>query len=333
MTDIRLFVGREDVFAEQQESGAYYPVLRPLSDDDLADHLAGHWTLGTYCINPADQTVKFVVFDLDSDDESLLDHLKEAVEFAVDPLCEGGSYECLMLEKSGMKGYHVWLFLGQPTQAWRIRRWLDERFWPMWNDRSDSLPLEVFPKQDRVREGGYGNLVKLPLGKHQRTGKFSEILVHTRWQTETDSIVGMDTSDIPTYEGQEPQTYDTAHGAKTGVLMTNGPVAKLLRGEVEAGERNSAFHAFFTWTAWNVHLPDDLAWSWWERLNEALPNPEDNEAEVRTTMESAYGRPPADAGKPRATLPHKVALRTDYSQTPWRERLAQRKAARTGVDA
>ena len=31
--------------------------------------------------------------------------------------------------------------------------------------------IEVFPKQDEVNEGGFGNLLRLPLGVHRRTGQ------------------------------------------------------------------------------------------------------------------------------------------------------------------
>lgn len=32
------------------------------------------------------------------------------------------------------------------------------------------LSIELFPKQDELREGGYGNLLRLPLGKNRKTG-------------------------------------------------------------------------------------------------------------------------------------------------------------------
>lgn len=35
----------------------------------------------------------------------------------------------------------------------------------------DSLEIEVFPKQDDIREGGFGNLVRLPLGINRKSGQ------------------------------------------------------------------------------------------------------------------------------------------------------------------
>lgn len=34
-----------------------------------------------------------------------------------------------------------------------------------------ALSIELFPKQDEVREDGFGNLIRLPLGKNQKSGK------------------------------------------------------------------------------------------------------------------------------------------------------------------
>ncbi|HOA18237.1 MAG TPA: tetratricopeptide repeat protein, partial [Fervidobacterium sp.] len=46
---LELFSGREDVFAVQFEGG-YRPVRRPMTSDDVSDHLAGKSTLGVYVL-------------------------------------------------------------------------------------------------------------------------------------------------------------------------------------------------------------------------------------------------------------------------------------------
>lgn len=297
------FVGRSDVFAEQSKEGAYFPVRRPLTTEDLAEHLAGFWSVGTYVIDPANgSTVQFVVFDLDDFDPQLLELLIECVEHLVDPLLN--EYPMLLLEKSGGKGYHVWLFLEQAVAAHTVRAWLAAEFWPRWVKNGGPADLEVFPKQDRVDEDRFGNLVKVPLGVHARTGERSEIVGCQGWATQLDTVRGLDAEAIPAHSESsgvpDPRTPLT-QDAPTGILLSEGLVARFLQSDVQQGQRNHAFHAFFTWCAWNVHLPQDLAWSWWERLNEALDEPEDNEAEVQRTLESAYARPPADAANPRPT--------------------------------
>ena len=319
------FVGRSSVFAEQSKSGAYYPVRRSITDDDIQEHLAGLWSIGTYTITPAKNGkfyVNYVVFDLDTG-ETNLDVLIECVEHLVDPLER--EYPMLLLERSGGKGYHVWLFFDGPVEAYRVRAWLDHEFWPRWNLQTNATPLEVFPKQDSLSEGGMGNLVKLPLGVHAVSGKRSETVdLGHHWISEVIDIRGLSEKLIPEYEQAKPEVREAITAATpTGILLADGPVSRLLQGEVVKGERNGAFHAFFTWTAWNVHLPKPLAWEWCEQLNEALAEPEGDEDSIRKTMDSAYARPPADAASPRPSRGSAPST-SGYSRTPRSERMAER---------
>lgn len=302
-SDLWRFVGRRDVFAQQTEKGAYFPVRRPLTEEDLQEHLDGGWSLGAYTTFAIDGKffVNQVVFDLDSGEENL-DTLCDCVERLINPMGEH-EYPMLLLERSGGKGYHVWLFLDEMVEAYRVRAWLAEGFWPNWNDATGSTDLEVFPKQDTLREdGGFGNLVKLPFGVHAKTGNRSEIVLGRGWVSETSSAQGVSTKVIPLVSNRRPEVVKAITASTpTGILLNEGPVSRFLRGEVGKGERNHAFHAFFTWTAWNLHLPSDLAWDWCSRLNEELTDPETNTDEMAATMESAYARPPADAAKARPT--------------------------------
>ncbi len=320
-TELWRFVGRSDVFAYQTKGGAYYPERRALTTEDLEEHIAGFSSIGTYSLTPNDGTftVQNIVFDLDTYDEQQLATLTKAVEFLVDPYLM--SYPMLMLESSGGKGYHVWLFLDQPVEAWRALAWLDAEFWPQYIKAGGDPKLEVFPKQSRLSEGGLGNLTKLPFGTHAVTGNKSEIVLTHGWVSEAVSIRAMDTASIDSYSDRKPQTFGVVTAeTPTGILLTNGPVARFIKGEVEQGERNSAFHAFFTWTAWNVHLPAELAWEWWADLNEQLADPETDTESTRKTLESAYARPPADAGSSRPSRGSSDDARS-YRSTPLAERV------------
>lgn len=319
-------VGRSNPFAYQQPDGSYRPERRELTSEDLAEHEAGFSSIGTYTLVPkgdgADAMCHFIVFDLDTTDEVMLRHLIASVEHAVDPLGDEGAYHCLLLEESGGKGYHIWLFLDEWLDAYRVRAWLEERFWPFYN-KAESYKrynaLEVFPKQDRLSQGGLGNLVKLPLGVHARSGNRSKFLMFQSWASGLDSVRGMDTSSIPEYDRPEaPQVVNAK--TPTGILLSEGLVANFIKGETGEGQRNHTFHAFFTWTAWNLHLPSDLAWEWAIRLNEELENPEDDEASMRRTLESAYERPPADAANPRRSR-GRGPDSGGYRRTPYAERV------------
>jgi hypothetical protein len=80
-----------------------------------------------------------------------------------------------LLEDSGYKGRHLWIFLEAPEDAAVIRQFggLFLRAHPL---ESPDLQAEFFPKQ-ATTGGGIGNLIKLPIGIHRRTGRRSRLLL------------------------------------------------------------------------------------------------------------------------------------------------------------
>lgn len=199
------FVNRDDVFAEQQTTGAYLPVARPITHEDVQAHLDGDKSYGTYVIDPADQTCKYVCFDLDINDEIALATLCGLVEAMVIRTSEGDmdSINSLLCEFSGNKGYHVWVFFDTPIRADIVRRWVSALFTDSWRETASEYgwpgELEVFPKQDEVAEGGYGNLVKLPLGIHQVSQQRSEIIGCRNWARDLLDVRGLDSQDVIAY--------------------------------------------------------------------------------------------------------------------------------------
>lgn len=165
MTDIvqameELFINRHDAYAIQLDGLNEYKVIKePLRKDAIAAHLAGRITIGSFQINPEDNKVKWICFDFDG-------VLKEELEKAkklYDKLKEQ-SYSPL-LEFSGRRGYHVWLFM-EPIDAGIARKFATEI-------SSDCKPHEIFPKQDKIEKDGFGGQVKLPLGIHRVSNKRS----------------------------------------------------------------------------------------------------------------------------------------------------------------
>jgi hypothetical protein len=285
MTDLglyrRLFIHREDVFAEQLDSGAYMPHRRPLTEDDITEHLAGFWSLGSYVIRPEDQTVSYIVFDLDTHDIGLTAMLCEVVEgflpLEVDP-------RCLLREVSGNKGTHVWLFLDEPVPAAKVRRWLARDFWPSWNAETDNFTLEVFPKQDAVVEGGFGNLVKLPLGKHRVSGKFSEVSPYQGWASAIEDVVPFPASLVPDIEPERETRQDHRRG--DGPASPFPCVDQILHDGASAGVRNNAmFHLALY--LYGHGIPHDLAEEMCNRANERF-DPPLPPGEVKTTLDQAY---------------------------------------------
>jgi len=162
----KLFFHRKDVFASQQSNGAYFPTKRPVTINDIQEHLDGKKTIGAYCLG-LDSTVKWACVDIDGIPEMLPYLKKEAIKI----------YELFqdlprILEFSGKKGFHIWVFFKRKVTADYAQRLVKARL-----NRENLNHHEVFPKQTELNEyRKYGNLVKIPLALHRVSGKKSQIL-------------------------------------------------------------------------------------------------------------------------------------------------------------
>ena len=168
----RLFVFRRDCYAQQRINPAnnkaeYYKVCEPLTADLLADHILGKTTLGVYEVGSAD-TVTWCAFDIDTHGNQDTD-------------AEGKLWKVLLvlwnhcipflLEASGSPhSYHVWIFLAE-TRTYNAFRFIRQI-----NAESGANIEEVWPKQESVSPGGLGNLIKLPICTHLKTGTRSVFL-------------------------------------------------------------------------------------------------------------------------------------------------------------
>lgn len=284
----RLFIHRCDVFAAQMGTGAYIPVREPITDDDLSEHLAGIGSYGTYVIRPEDQTVKYVVFDLDTHDTGAFTDLCKLVHEMIVAL--GGMTLCCLAEFSGNKGTHVWLFLSEPVSAVQVRRWVARDFTPHWTALGHPM-LEVFPKQDRVDEGGYGNLVKLPLGVHAVSGKRSTILGVRldSFAFSLDEVRPLEAGNVPNIETPAPTSTDRTRARQASGDGPSAPflcVDTILRQGVGKGMRdNGMFH--LAAYLYGHGIDQDLAEELCLRANENFEPPL-SEAEVRHKVTSAY---------------------------------------------
>jgi hypothetical protein len=173
-TFCRLFVNRRAYTLQSTrphpESGRHY-YYRPKARDGGAPpalsletarrHLAGEITLGIYAINPATQRSKWVAIDADYK-RAIDDLLKLQYELRQDGVEPA-------LEKSN-RGAHLWILFEQPTLARDCRTYIYHTALRLGLPiKGAGLPegIEVFPRQDQVGPGEFGNAIRAPLGVHR----------------------------------------------------------------------------------------------------------------------------------------------------------------------
>jgi hypothetical protein len=188
----RLFRGRTDVYPVRWESktsgkSGYAPacanewragvcekprikcsdcgnrLLLPLSDAVTYDHLAGKHTVGVYPLLE-DDTCHFLAVDFDD-----AEWQNDAGAFAVS--CKVlGVPVALEVSRSG-QGAHAWVFFAGKVSARDARR-LGTAIISHTCSRTRQLKLNsydrLFPNQDTMPKGGFGNLIALPLQKRPR---------------------------------------------------------------------------------------------------------------------------------------------------------------------
>lgn len=162
---------------EKRRCYYYRPKEHPsLSRSILRNHLEGTITIGLYAINPETQRCKWVAIDADYSD-ALNDLLKLQWELRQDGVDAA-------LEKS-RRGGHLWIFAAEPLLASDCRLYIHNiagrlkvpiKGSAVMTETSSETPvladgIEIFPRQDRLDSGEFGNAIRGPLGVHRATGK------------------------------------------------------------------------------------------------------------------------------------------------------------------
>jgi superfamily II DNA or RNA helicase len=186
-----LFRGRTDIYAVRWESktgkSGYSPscanewrtgicekprikcsdchnrLLIPLTGPIIYDHLAGHRTIGVYPLLP-DNTCYFLAIDFD---EAVW---REDARAFVQSCRDLGVPVAVEISRSGY-GAHAWIFFASSIPARDARR-LGTAIISHTCNRTRQLKLSsydrLFPNQDTMPKGGFGNLIALPLQKKPR---------------------------------------------------------------------------------------------------------------------------------------------------------------------
>lgn len=189
-----LFRGREDVYALRFEApggkSGYSPAsirdwkalsglspserkkrdkatrkLLPLTDEVIHGHLSGKCTVGVYPLLP-DDICWFLAVDFDGDSWNL-----DAVAFLQS--CRERNVPATLERSRSGNGAHVWIFFSDRISAIQARK-LGAGLLTVTMERRHVLGLRsydrLFPNQDTMPNGGFGNLIALPLQKVPRRG-------------------------------------------------------------------------------------------------------------------------------------------------------------------
>lgn len=138
-------------------------LLIPLSDAVIYDHLAGEHTIGVYPLLD-DDACYFLAADFDEAD------WRDDARAFMQSCEELGVPAALEISRSG-NGAHAWIFFTSRVTARDARR-LGTVIISHTCSRTRQLKLEsydrLFPNQDTMPKGGFGNLIALPLQKWPR---------------------------------------------------------------------------------------------------------------------------------------------------------------------
>ena len=151
-------------------------LLIPMADSVVYKHLAGEHTIGVYPLLE-DDSCYFLALDFDEAD------WRDDARALMQSCVELGIPAALEISRSG-KGAHVWIFFAAKVFARDARR-LGTAIISYTCARTRQLNLEsydrLFPNQDSIPKGGFGNLIALPLQKYPRQSGHS-VFVDTHFQ-------------------------------------------------------------------------------------------------------------------------------------------------------
>jgi len=154
-----------------EDSGKYffyrardYKTKEPLALDveTIRRHLSGELTIGLYAINPETQCSKWVAIDGDYKDayRDLRGLRWELQQDGVHALVE-----------MSRRGAHLWILCEEPVPAKLCRIYIYNLALrlavPIKGMLKQVEGIEVFPRQDELADGEFGNGIRAPLGVHR----------------------------------------------------------------------------------------------------------------------------------------------------------------------
>jgi hypothetical protein len=167
---MRLFVNRlayciQREKAHPDDSAPYIKQKRPLDLGAVRMHLNGDATISLFAINPKTQSCKWVAIDADFDDalDALFELRRELKQDGIEAALE-----------QSRRGGHLWILGEHPLLASQCRIYIYNlalRLGVPVKGGGLKEGIEVFPRQDQIADGAYGNAIRAPLGVHRKTNR------------------------------------------------------------------------------------------------------------------------------------------------------------------
>lgn len=155
------FIGRTDVYAEQQADGSYRGIRAPLTDAVLEAHLAGEHSIATYFAREA--LTHHACLDIDRPAGGLLE-LRQLYFY----LQLNGIHGLL---ESSRRGGHLWVSLAEPLPGLVVRQALRGLAYAAGLPLNDKQGRELYPKSDSLTPEQIGNPIRVPLGIHRKSNR------------------------------------------------------------------------------------------------------------------------------------------------------------------
>lgn len=199
-----LFVGRNDIYAKrwysvQTRKSGYQPVcgnewsdlcnkqkykcnncpnrkLSPLDNKAIFNHLSGKDKYGRDVIGIypmlKDETCHFLAVDFDGEDF-------EQASLAFKNTCTKNNIPAYIERSRSGSGAHIWIFFSEPIEA-AVARKLGSSLLTLAMENQSKIKFtsydRLFPNQDTMPKGGFGNLIALPLQGLARKNHNSEFV-------------------------------------------------------------------------------------------------------------------------------------------------------------
>ncbi len=132
----------------------------PVTDSVIRGHLEGKYTIGVYPLF-TDETCWFLAIDFDK--ESWATDVTAFME-----TCRNLKIPAFLERSRSGKGAHIWIFFSAPVLASKARK-LGSYLLTETMSHHHQLGMDsydrLFPNQDTMPKGGFGNLIALPLQK------------------------------------------------------------------------------------------------------------------------------------------------------------------------